>query len=77
MVSCTVQFHTPCEGIKRIVRTDTGEMVREERMMNSEKQLNLFAAQSDFDSYMKSQGLGNDLPKASLGEDEIDECRNE
>ena len=59
MVSCAVQFHTLCEGIERIVRIDTGKMVREEPMTNSEEQLNLFAAQSVFDAYMKSQGLGN------------------
>jgi hypothetical protein len=57
MVSCAVQFHTPCEGIKRIVRIDTGEMVREEPMTNSEKQLNLFAAQSDFERFMESQKI--------------------
>jgi hypothetical protein len=62
MVTCAVRYHAPCEGIKRIVRLDTGELVREEPMTNSEKQLNLFAAQSDFDVFMKSQGLGNELP---------------
>ncbi|MDR3799709.1 MAG: hypothetical protein P4K93_16265, partial [Terracidiphilus sp.] len=57
MVRCAVQFHTPCEGMKRVVRLDTGEMVREEPMTDSEKQLNLFAAQQEFEHYMNAQGV--------------------
>jgi hypothetical protein len=57
MVSCAVRFHTPCEGMKRIIRMDTGEMVREESMTSSEKQLNLFAAQQEFERFMDSQEL--------------------
>jgi hypothetical protein len=57
MVSCMVLFHTPCEGIKRVIRMDTGEVVREETMTNSEKQLNLFARQSDFAQFMEGQGI--------------------
>lgn len=61
MVRCVVRFHSPGEGMKRTVRTDTGEMVREEAMTESEKQLNLFAGQRAFDEYMESQGVsGND-----------------
>jgi hypothetical protein len=29
MVRCAVQFHTPAEGLKRVIRMDTGEMVSE------------------------------------------------
>jgi hypothetical protein len=57
MVYCAVLFHTPCEGHKRIIRTDTGEPVREEPMTDQEKQLNLFAAQSDFAKFMEGQGI--------------------
>ena len=42
LVECAVQFHRPSEGIKRIVRTDTGEVIAEESMTDQEKQLNLF-----------------------------------
>jgi hypothetical protein len=55
MVSCAVQYHMPSEGTKRVIRLDTGEVVREEEMTNSEKQLNLFAAQQDFAAFMESQ----------------------
>lgn len=63
MVQCAVLFHDPCEGIKRVVRLDTGEMVREEPMTDSEKQLNLFAAQAEFASFMQSQGVEEDRPE--------------
>lgn len=70
MVQCAVQFHAPLEGVKRIVRMDTGEVVREEPMTDSEKQLNLFAAQGDFESFMKDQGIEPlpDKPDAPLDE---------
>ena len=42
LVECAVQFHRPTEGVKRIVRTDTGEVIAEEPMTDQEKQLNLF-----------------------------------
>lgn len=42
LVECVVLFHRPSEGIKRIVRSDTGEVVSEEEMTDQEKQLNLF-----------------------------------
>lgn len=41
-VECVVQFHTPEVGMKTIVRTDTGEVVRAEAMTAEEKQENLF-----------------------------------
>ncbi len=43
LVNCVVYYHTPDEGIKLVVRTDTGEVVGEMPMTNAEKQLNLFA----------------------------------
>ena len=56
---CAVMYHVPCEGQKRIVRTDTGEQVREEAMTEAEKQLNLFAAQAEFDEFMRRQAIGD------------------
>jgi hypothetical protein len=57
MVTCWVIYHAPAEGMKRIVRSDTGEVVREEEMTSSEKQLNLFASQQDFQQFMDCQGI--------------------
>ena len=54
---CVVQFHTPCEGIKRVVRMDTGEVVREEGMTNAEKQLNLWDSQLEFRRFMDTNGV--------------------
>lgn len=42
MVACAVRFHTPEIGVKQLVRTDTGEIVREEPMTDQERQNNLF-----------------------------------
>jgi hypothetical protein len=63
MVGCALQFHTPGEGMKRTVRLDTGEVVREEPMSEAEKQLNLFAAQADFERFMESQGTDPEPPE--------------
>lgn len=41
-VECLVRFHNPEVGIKRIIRSDTGEIVRDEPMDASERQNNLF-----------------------------------
>lgn len=41
-VACAVMFHTPCMGTKRIVRKDTGDIVRDEAMSAFEHQNNLF-----------------------------------
>jgi hypothetical protein len=41
-VVCAVMFHKPCQGTKRIVRKDTGEIVRDEPMSAYEHQNNLF-----------------------------------
>lgn len=57
MVGCVAQFHTPCEGMKRVIRLDTGETAREQPMTDGEKQLNLFAAQADFERFMGAQQL--------------------
>ncbi len=62
MVACVVEYHAPCEGTKRVVRTDTGEVVREEPMTDAEKQLNLFAAQAEFAQFLESQGLTGAAP---------------
>lgn len=55
MVACIAQFHTPAESTKRIIRTDTGEVVREESMTAAECQVNLFESAAEFESYMRSQ----------------------
>ena len=39
---CYVRFHVPEMGMKRIVRKDTGEVVRDEVMTYEERQANLF-----------------------------------
>ena len=41
-IDCVVYFHTPEAGRKQIVRTDTGELVREEKMRRDEMQDQLF-----------------------------------
>ena len=55
MVGCLVQFHTPAEATKRTVRCDTGEVVKEEPMTAGECQLHLWAAQQDFEKFMREQ----------------------
>lgn len=42
MVRCAVQFHTPVASTKRILRLDTGEIIREEAMTMAESQQHLF-----------------------------------
>ena len=75
MVRCFLQFHAPCEGMKRVVRMDTGEMVREEQMTGSEKQLNLFAAQGEFEKFMESQGVELVQPEPPKEEPLLNEDR--
>src|SRR5271166_2049216 len=41
-IECLVKFHTPEVGVKRIIRKDTNEIVRDEPMSESERQNNLF-----------------------------------
>lgn len=41
-VECLVYFHIPEVGKKRVIRTDTGEAVRDEQMNPEERQENLF-----------------------------------
>lgn len=41
-IPCFVLFHNPKQGMKQIVRTDTGELVREIAMTTSEMQEKLF-----------------------------------
>ncbi|HXF12259.1 MAG TPA: hypothetical protein VN517_03840 [Terriglobales bacterium] len=42
-ITCFFLFHTPVQGTKRIMREDTGEIVREIAMTPSEMQEKLFA----------------------------------
>jgi hypothetical protein len=63
MVACEVFFHTPAEASKRIVRLDTGEVVKEEAMTAAECQTHMFAAYTEFENFMKDQSdLPLDLP---------------
>lgn len=48
-VECIVHFHIPDIGRKRIVRIDTGELVREEAMTPEECQENLFGEINELD----------------------------
>jgi hypothetical protein len=41
-VDCVVEFHNPEIGFKTTIRTDTGEIVRQEPMTDDERQENLF-----------------------------------
>ena len=45
-IECVCQFHTPTIATKRIVRQDTGEVVRECAMEKDELQENLFDGDS-------------------------------
>lgn len=40
-VRCSVEFHKPVQGTKRVTRLDTGELVKEEPMSQAELQGNL------------------------------------
>jgi hypothetical protein len=46
-VDCQVQFHTPTVGAKTVVRLDTGEIVKESAMLQSELQENLFSSDNE------------------------------
>ncbi len=60
MVGCQVLFHTPAEATKRIVRMDTGEVVKEEAMTPAECQMHMFAAYSAFEEFMKEEAEQKD-----------------
>lgn len=57
LVRCGTLFHSPAEGMKRIIRMDTGEVVGECAMTDAEKQLNMFAAQGEFEQWMAGQQI--------------------
>jgi hypothetical protein len=63
LVECRTFFHVPIQGSKRIVRMDTGEMVREEAMTAAELQLNIFAGQREFEEYMRGQDVSEQPPE--------------
>jgi hypothetical protein len=44
IVKCAVTFHTPNTGFKQVVRLDTGELCREERMTTDECQQHMFVS---------------------------------
>jgi hypothetical protein len=70
-VRCEVIYHMPCEGTKRIVRLDTGEVVRDEAMTDDEMQLNLFASIEDLE---KLAGGEPEPPKPDDGGDEAQDA---
>jgi hypothetical protein len=41
-IECVVEFHKPKQGVKTIIRLDTGEVVREQQMSGGELQEKLF-----------------------------------
>ncbi len=53
-VECIVRFHNPEPGMKRIIREDTGEIVRDEQMTMAERQNNLFDDISELNRLYKS-----------------------
>jgi hypothetical protein len=65
MVQCMVLFHMPVEATKRIVRLDTGEVVREEPMTQGECQLNMFASIGDLERMMEAQAAPEPEPGSS------------
>ena len=66
-VFCRAFFHVPVPGTKRIVRLDTGEVVREEAMSAAELQLNIFAPQEEFEHFMRGEGVDAAPPEESRG----------
>jgi len=72
MVRCWVTYHEPCEGMKRVVRMDTGDVVSEEPMTDAEKQLNLFASIEDLE---KLAGGEPEPPKPDNGGDEAQDAQ--
>jgi hypothetical protein len=42
LVACAVNFHAPAEGVKTIIRLDTGELVGEEQMSSEECQTKIW-----------------------------------
>jgi hypothetical protein len=61
-IDCIVQFHTPTIASKRVIRQDTGELVRECAMEKHELQENLFGADS-------SQAVAEFFPASTSTED--------
>ncbi len=65
-IDCLVQFHTPTIATKRLIRQDTGELVRECAMEKHELQENLFemdsaAAVTSFFQQKEAQPNGSAL----------------
>lgn len=60
-IDCIVQFHTPTVATKRIIRQDTGEVVRECAMEKHELQENLFE--------MSEENIKNFFPEKASAEE--------
>jgi hypothetical protein len=69
-VTCGVQFHMPEVGMKRVIRLDTGEIVRDEVMTVDERQNNLFEDIQELNRMFGSGDTDNDLPKTDGAEQE-------
>ena len=62
-IECRVEFHSPTIGMKRLIRMDTGELLREEQMTDEELQEELFSP-DEFNKLFD----GEDPPPTSPGE---------
>ena len=62
MIRCVVHFHTPAEATKRVIRIDTGEVVKEVAMSAEECQMHMFSSQVEFEAFMRAQEVGKAPP---------------
>ena len=53
-VECAVEMNKPVTGVKRIVRLDTGELVKDEPMTYDERQDNLFGEIDEISAAFKA-----------------------
>ena len=60
LVRGAVTFHTPAQAIKRTVRLDTGELIREEPMSSDECQQHLFDPEPPDEPAAEEQALPMD-----------------
>lgn len=70
LVPCEVRYHVPREGVKRITRMDTGEVVREEDMTSGECQLNIFASVGELEKLCRDLGEVITIEEVSPDDDD-------
>jgi hypothetical protein len=63
-VVCHVRFHNPEPNMKRVIRVDTGELVRDEPMSAQERQQNLFDDVGELNRLYNNEAPGGDSPAA-------------